>query len=271
LARRALVPAPLRFLPFSPPRRRVRSYPSPSGFQSAPQLLASRCLSFMVFENPRVPDSDSRASADHDFLTARGAAAGPGVMANSLPPNKAAGSGSSASAAAQPHLPVSQAETHSRRPGGSGAFGAGASTRPGAAGRNNQAMRKQHKQRRPKLAYDDAQIEAVSQIPHVAAAAVSLQMNHPANRLSSFTQAAIRSTSSRKGQTSITHLMNFTLPPRPQSQSHQWHGRPYRRNPTWGLGSGYHAIDKLRWVKQDGLRTLPCSQSAGTYMQTTAS
>lgn len=55
----------------------------------------------------------------------------------------------------------------------------------------------------------------------------------------------MRSTTSRKGQTSITHLMNFSLPPRPQ-----YHPPPRstRRNPTWGLGSGYHAVDKARYV-----------------------
>jgi hypothetical protein len=53
---------------------------------------------------------------------------------------------------------------------------------------------------------------------------------------------------SRKGQTSITHLMNFSLPPRPQNHYHHYsHGRS-RRNPTWGLGSGYHAVDKARYV-----------------------
>lgn len=43
--------------------------------------------------------------------------------------------------------------------------------------------------------------------------------------------------------------MNFSLPPRPQNhhQTHG-HGRNYRRNPTWGLGSGYHAVDKARYV-----------------------
>lgn len=52
----------------------------------------------------------------------------------------------------------------------------------------------------------------------------------------------------RKGQTSITHLMNFNLPPRPQNHSSHTPGRNYRRNPTWGLGSGYHAVDKARYV-----------------------
>ena len=60
----------------------------------------------------------------------------------------------------------------------------------------------------------------------------------------------MKSINSRKGQTSITHLMNFSLPPRPQyntySGSHTH--RHQRRNLTWGLGSGYHHIDKARYV-----------------------
>ncbi|KAI9684704.1 MAG: hypothetical protein M1829_000079 [Trizodia sp. TS-e1964] len=41
--------------------------------------------------------------------------------------------------------------------------------------------------------------------------------------------------------------MNFSLPPRPYSDQH-YSGRNSRRNPTWGLGSGYHASDKARFV-----------------------
>jgi hypothetical protein len=63
----------------------------------------------------------------------------------------------------------------------------------------------------------------------------------------------MRSTNSRKGQTSITHLMNFTLPPRPQNHHlynrHIGSGRQARRAPTWGPGSGYHAVDKARQVR----------------------
>lgn len=55
----------------------------------------------------------------------------------------------------------------------------------------------------------------------------------------------MKSTASRKGQTSITHLMNFSLPPRPQYQPPPRTRRQYR---TWGLGSGYHAIDKAHYV-----------------------
>lgn len=57
---------------------------------------------------------------------------------------------------------------------------------------------------------------------------------------------AIRNASSRRGQTSITHLLNYTAP-RPQFQNYSYN-RNYRRNPTWGPGSGYHAVDKTRYV-----------------------
>ena len=56
----------------------------------------------------------------------------------------------------------------------------------------------------------------------------------------------------RRGQQSITHLMQFALPPRPNAQD-RYHRHSYngprnrnRHNPTWGLGSGYHAVDKAR-------------------------
>ncbi|KAF2104746.1 hypothetical protein NA57DRAFT_70953 [Rhizodiscina lignyota] len=108
-----------------------------------------------------------------------------------------------------------------RRSGGSSTFGAGASTRTPTP-RNNQAAKKQNKgsKKYNRFADEDAMAES----------------------------AAVRSTSSRKGQTSITHLMNFSLPPRPQSHQNYGHGRYQRRNPTWGMGSGYHAVDKARYV-----------------------
>jgi hypothetical protein len=58
----------------------------------------------------------------------------------------------------------------------------------------------------------------------------------------------MRPFNSRKGQTSITHLMNFSLPPRPQHHPHSFNHRHQRRVPTWGLGSGYHVVDKARYV-----------------------
>ncbi|RCI08568.1 hypothetical protein L249_4775 [Ophiocordyceps polyrhachis-furcata BCC 54312] len=56
---------------------------------------------------------------------------------------------------------------------------------------------------------------------------------------------ALRNPSSRRGQTSITHLLSYA-PPRPfaaHGQSH--HPRSYRRHPTWGPG---YAADKSRYV-----------------------
>ncbi|KAF7548788.1 hypothetical protein G7Z17_g6844 [Cylindrodendrum hubeiense] len=57
---------------------------------------------------------------------------------------------------------------------------------------------------------------------------------------------AMRNPSGRRGQTSITHLLDYSTP-RPV-QDHSFHARSYRRNPTWGPGSGYHAADKARYV-----------------------
>ncbi|KAI0134774.1 RING-15 protein [Xylariales sp. AK1849] len=63
---------------------------------------------------------------------------------------------------------------------------------------------------------------------------------------------AVRNASSRRGQTSITHLLNYSAPLR---QSHDYghgysygHGRSSRRHATWGPGSGYHPIDKAKFV-----------------------
>ncbi|KAI0201895.1 hypothetical protein F4808DRAFT_422665 [Astrocystis sublimbata] len=55
---------------------------------------------------------------------------------------------------------------------------------------------------------------------------------------------AVRNASSRRGQTSITHLLNYSIP----SHHYQDHHRASRRHPTWSTGSGYHAVDKARFV-----------------------
>ncbi|KAF5023848.1 hypothetical protein F66182_4106 [Fusarium sp. NRRL 66182] len=57
---------------------------------------------------------------------------------------------------------------------------------------------------------------------------------------------AFRNPNSRRGQTSITHLLNYSIP-RPVPDHHS-HPRSYRRTPIWGPGSGYHAVDKARYV-----------------------
>ncbi|KAL4784584.1 hypothetical protein BJX76DRAFT_326982 [Aspergillus varians] len=108
-------------------------------------------------------------------------------------------------------------DSGARRVGGSGSVGAGLASRNSSAARNNQALKSQHKrQRRPRLLDDDIDESTI-----------------------------MKSTTSRKGQTSITHLMNFSLPPRPE-----YHPPPRnpRRYNSWGLGSGYHAMDKARYV-----------------------
>lgn len=60
----------------------------------------------------------------------------------------------------------------------------------------------------------------------------------------------MRSVNSRRGQTSITHLMNFTLPPRPQDYRSSNNGliRGTRRGNIYGIGSGHHSSDKARYI-----------------------
>ncbi|PLB45410.1 hypothetical protein P170DRAFT_413574 [Aspergillus steynii IBT 23096] len=124
---------------------------------------------------------------------------------------------SNQSASATFHSAPSVDSGSQRRAGGSGSFGAGLASRNSSSPRNNQSRRNRHKQARPRLLDDDDYNES----------------------------AIMRSTTSRKGQTSITHLMNFSLPPRPQYQPPP---RNPRRYASWGLGSGYHAMDKARYV-----------------------
>ncbi|KAB8288501.1 hypothetical protein EYC80_010166 [Monilinia laxa] len=89
-----------------------------------------------------------------------------------------------------------------------------------AAARNNQSQRKQHRNsKKPRLADEDAMAES----------------------------AAMRNANSRRGQTSITHLMNFTLPPRPQDYRNTI-TRGTRRGNIYGIGSGHHSSDKARYI-----------------------
>ncbi|KAH7067078.1 hypothetical protein FB567DRAFT_634829 [Paraphoma chrysanthemicola] len=102
-----------------------------------------------------------------------------------------------------------------------GSVGTGASSRSSPTPRNSQQAKKQHKgSKRFRQTDEDAIVESL----------------------------AMRPFNNRKGQTSITHLMNFSLPPRPQNHHSHGYSRNNRRNPTWGLGSGYHAVDKARYV-----------------------
>ncbi|KAI2788433.1 hypothetical protein POX_e06449 [Penicillium oxalicum] len=116
------------------------------------------------------------------------------------------------------HSLISAEHSAQRRSGGSAALGTNSSSKALGTARNNQARKGQHKrQRKPRLLDDDEFSEA----------------------------AVMRSANSRKGQTSITHLMNFSLPPRPQYQPPPRNARRYQ---SWGAGSGYHAVDKARYV-----------------------
>ncbi|KAI2623798.1 hypothetical protein GGS21DRAFT_533394 [Xylaria nigripes] len=117
------------------------------------------------------------------------------------------------SAAQQVSAPQSSFESGPRRSGLSSPSSNSASPRKG------QASRKQHRnQRRPGGNPDDD--DAMAEL------------------------RAVRNASSRRGQTSITHLLNYSIP----SRHYQEHHRPFRRHPTWGHGSGYHTVDKARFV-----------------------
>ena len=93
--------------------------------------------------------------------------------------------------------------------------------------RKGQSARKQHKsQRRP---------------------ALNSRGNSAADEYDAMAELrAMRNPSSRRGQTSITHLLNYSTPR--LYQDHTSFARSYRRNPAWGPGSGYHASDKARYV-----------------------
>ncbi|KAM3538509.1 hypothetical protein ARSEF1564_008578 [Beauveria bassiana] len=111
----------------------------------------------------------------------------------------------------------------SRRPGPSSSAVAAAQSTP----RKGQGSRKQHRnQRRP---------------------AGDRMVHCPLDRDDTFAEMrAVRNPSSRRGQTSITHLLDYTAPR--SVQDHSFHPRPHRRHPTSGLGSGYHTVDKARYV-----------------------
>ena len=103
--------------------------------------------------------------------------------------------------------------------------------------RNNQGQRKQHKSsRKPRLADEDAMAESVR----------SPAICIPGSRLTD-SQVAMRNANSRRGQTSITHLMNFSLPPRPQDHRNTMQ-RGTRRGNIYGVGSGHHSSDKARYA-----------------------
>lgn len=156
-------------------------------------------------------------------------------------PSKAVNTSNTSAASTTFHSTVPNDGGLQRRAGGSGSFGAGLSSRNTGSARNNQARKGQHKRhRKPRLLDDDEYSESVG-------SPGNNNLTRPtfADPGTSARQAVMKSSNSRKGQTSITHLMNFSLPPRPQYQPPPRHTRRYT---SWGTGSGYHAVDKARYV-----------------------
>ncbi|KAH0610840.1 uncharacterized protein H6S33_011267 [Morchella sextelata] len=128
-------------------------------------------------------------------------------------------------ASAPPALTTNDtAQRRNSIPLGSNSAGGPRNIPDGGTPRNGQAGRKSHKNHRkphtPRYGNDD----------HIDEDAMTLPSG------------------GRKG-TSITHLMNWNVASRPQSHHNNYrHGHNYRRTPTWGLGSGYHATDKARFI-----------------------
>ena len=135
----------------------------------------------------------------------------------SLPGNKGPISSNQASTPSQPSgVALLVAGDRQRRGGSSFANSSGPRINTPTP-RHNQSLRKQNKaSRRPKLVEDMSD------------------------------SAAIRM-SGRKGQTNITHLMNITLPPRPQNYTHHsYAGRGQHMNRRSHYSWGYNAADKAR-------------------------
>ena len=102
-----------------------------------------------------------------------------------------------------------------RRHGGGASGGSSTQSRAIPFPRSNQHLRKQHRTRKPPFEDEDSMAEA----------------------------NAIRSSSSRKGQTSITHLMKFALPPRLTSYHQPSHHRRTHRQAPF-----YWHVEKSRSV-----------------------
>ncbi|KAF8426635.1 hypothetical protein EV426DRAFT_592218 [Tirmania nivea] len=112
-----------------------------------------------------------------------------------------------------------------RRNGGGGAAAAARFSQPNARGQ--QSIKKNHVDRRKPTVRD---YECQEQMAHLDAEIERAQAGN-----------------SRRG-TSITHLMNWDVSRRPFEHHYRPRNTYQRRNPTWGLGSGYHAVDKARYV-----------------------
>ncbi|KAK4191146.1 hypothetical protein QBC35DRAFT_36639 [Podospora australis] len=145
------------------------------------------------------------------------------MNSTSSAPSKAPSAPPTANHSPAPSQPTPVGFDTSRRQG----QGQGPSHSQGAP-RKNQVARKQHRnQRRAGPAFGNMHVDDEDHMAELRAA---------------------RNPSSRRGQTSITHLMSYALPPRPHEGHHAPYSRSYRRNPSWGVGSGYHAVDKARYI-----------------------
>ncbi|RYP64863.1 hypothetical protein DL771_008578 [Monosporascus sp. 5C6A] len=114
-------------------------------------------------------------------------------------------------------VPSASCESSSRRPGLSN------TPLQSSAPRKGQTSRRQHRnQRKPSNQPLDQQDDHMAEI------------------------GAVRNPTSRRGQASITHLLEYSAPIRHYTDHSHYHRS--RRRPTWGPGSGYHAIDKARFV-----------------------
>ncbi|PKS05776.1 hypothetical protein jhhlp_007605 [Lomentospora prolificans] len=114
----------------------------------------------------------------------------------------------------------------SRRPSQSPSF-----TQPNSTPRKAQVARKQHRNHRRAGRAGAAIIEDDD---------FSMMQSH-----------TFGNGTSRRGQTSITHLLdNYHAPMLvPGMDNYQTFARTYRRNPYWEPGSGYRKADKLRYVR----------------------
>ncbi|KAI9048372.1 hypothetical protein LZ554_007208 [Drepanopeziza brunnea f. sp. 'monogermtubi'] len=140
---------------------------------------------------------------------------------NPAPPNVSSSGGKSLNISSS-HSPTQPQNNQIASPGfDSGSRRASSHSAPiNASARNNQSNRKQHKNsRKPRLADEDVMAES----------------------------GVMRNVNSRRGQTSITHLMSFALPPRPQDHRNTFIRGTGRAN-TYGIGSGHHSSDKARYI-----------------------
>ncbi|CAG8949914.1 hypothetical protein HYFRA_00004244 [Hymenoscyphus fraxineus] len=143
------------------------------------------------------------------------------MIMNSASPN-ASNSGGKVINTSSSHSPLQQQHAQITSPSfESGSRRSGQQSIPiHATSRNNQSHKKQHKNsKKSRFVDEDTMAET----------------------------GAMRNPNGRRGQTSITHLMNFSLPPRPQDYRNTM-ARGTRRGNTYGIGSGHHSSDKARYI-----------------------